>query len=324
MTFGLVATRGAGYLLDFLDDAAAAGGRVIAQTHCRGISVLLSFKTRVPFDSAARVARVSYAARGRAAARRCGIPSGAAHSSTRPRTPTYATYRGVGAQARPPDFEGIRVYRHGLPPNPSVADVARERGVHPVEAMVDLAVETDFEQLFIQPSLYAAGRRGAAACIAPPAGGDDVLRFRRAPEPDRRLVDPHPPAGLLGARPRGVHARGGGPDDHAGARAGVGILRPRSVARGHGGRPQRLRSASASGRPCPGWSTTCPAAGGASCNSRSGSGRRSSTAWSRSTTASRPATRPAGSSAATSPDRPRTMRRRTTRRVVLRRMGQRV
>ena len=50
MTFGLVATRGAGYLLDFLDDAAAAGGRVIAQTHCRGISVVLSFKTRVPFD----------------------------------------------------------------------------------------------------------------------------------------------------------------------------------------------------------------------------------------------------------------------------------
>ncbi len=26
--------------------------------------------------------------------------------------------------------------------------------MHPVEAMVDLALETDFEQLFIQPSLY--------------------------------------------------------------------------------------------------------------------------------------------------------------------------
>ena len=50
MTFGLVATRGAGYLLDFLDDAAAAGARMIAQTHSRGISVLLSLKTRLPFD----------------------------------------------------------------------------------------------------------------------------------------------------------------------------------------------------------------------------------------------------------------------------------
>ena len=50
LTFGLVATREAGHLLDFLDDVAAAGGRAIAQTHCRGISVLLSLKTRLPFD----------------------------------------------------------------------------------------------------------------------------------------------------------------------------------------------------------------------------------------------------------------------------------
>src|SRR3712207_7378940 len=47
----------------------------------------------------------------------------------------YAAFTGVGAQARPPDFEGIRVYEQGLPPNPSVADVARQRGVHPAEAM---------------------------------------------------------------------------------------------------------------------------------------------------------------------------------------------
>ena len=66
----------------------------------------------------------------------------------------YRRWRGVGAQARPPDFEGIRVYRQGLPPNPSVADVARERGVHPAEAMIDLCVESGGDQLFIQPSLY--------------------------------------------------------------------------------------------------------------------------------------------------------------------------
>ena len=66
----------------------------------------------------------------------------------------YAAYTGVGAQARPPDFEGIRVYLHGLPPNPTVADVARERGVHPAEAMIDLCVASGGDQLFIQPSLY--------------------------------------------------------------------------------------------------------------------------------------------------------------------------
>src|SRR4051794_25949612 len=36
--------------LGLLDETAAQGGRMFAQTHCRGVSVLLSFKTRLPFD----------------------------------------------------------------------------------------------------------------------------------------------------------------------------------------------------------------------------------------------------------------------------------
>ena len=66
----------------------------------------------------------------------------------------YTAYTGVGAQARPPDFDGIRIYEHGLPPNPSVADVAKERNVHPAEAMIELCVGSGGDQLFIQPSLY--------------------------------------------------------------------------------------------------------------------------------------------------------------------------
>ena len=55
---------------------------------------------------------------------------------------------------RPPDYDGIRVYERGLPPNPSVREVAARRGVSPARAMIDLAVESDFEVLFMQPSLY--------------------------------------------------------------------------------------------------------------------------------------------------------------------------
>jgi N-acyl-D-aspartate/D-glutamate deacylase len=66
----------------------------------------------------------------------------------------YTAWRGIGAMPRKPDFEGIKVYRNGLPPNPSVADVARARGVSPARAMIDLALETDGRQLYIQPSLY--------------------------------------------------------------------------------------------------------------------------------------------------------------------------
>jgi N-acyl-D-amino-acid deacylase len=153
LTFGLVATKSAGVLLDFMDEAAAAGGRFIAQTHCRGISVLLSFKSRLPFD----LIPAWQEFRARPEAEQL---TGLRQAETRGRLVDaardfdYGPFRQVGAQARPPDFEGIRVYRQGLPPNPSVADVARARGVHPVEAMIDLAVETGLEQLFIQPSLY--------------------------------------------------------------------------------------------------------------------------------------------------------------------------
>ncbi len=66
----------------------------------------------------------------------------------------YSQWRGIGAMPRKPDFDGIRVYERGLPPNPTINEVAAQRGVTPVEAMIDLAIETDLGQLFIQPSLY--------------------------------------------------------------------------------------------------------------------------------------------------------------------------
>jgi N-acyl-D-aspartate/D-glutamate deacylase len=153
MTFGLVATRGAGYLLDFLDDAAAAGARVIAQTHCRGISVLLSLKTRLPFDllpSWADLRALPVAEQ----LRQLTDPDLRRPYVDAAVTAEYGRWTGVGAQARPPDFDGIRVYRSGLPPNPTVAEVAASRGVHPAEAMIDLCVESQGDQLFIQPSRY--------------------------------------------------------------------------------------------------------------------------------------------------------------------------
>jgi N-acyl-D-amino-acid deacylase len=153
ITFGMVATRWSGYLLDFLDESAEVGGRFIAQTHCRGISVLLSLKTRLPFDLIDSWSEL----RSRTLAdqlRILGDPEAKRPYVQAAIDADYSRWSGVGAQARPPDFDGIRVYEHGLPPNPSVAEVAATRGVHPAEAMIDLSVESGGNQLFIQPSLY--------------------------------------------------------------------------------------------------------------------------------------------------------------------------
>jgi N-acyl-D-aspartate/D-glutamate deacylase len=153
LTFGLMATRSSERLLDFLDEVALTGGRVIAQTHCRGISVLLSLKTRLPFDllpawHGLRALPLSEQLRtlGDPQDRKPFVDA-AVHGD-------YRGWTGVGAQARPPDFEGIRLYEQGLPPNPSVADIGRARGVHPAEAMIDLCAESGGDALFIQPSLY--------------------------------------------------------------------------------------------------------------------------------------------------------------------------
>jgi N-acyl-D-aspartate/D-glutamate deacylase len=153
LTFGLVATKSSDYLLDFLDEAAAGGARVIAQTHCRGISVLLSLKTKLPFDlipswEDLRTLPVDQQVR------ILGDPEGKKPYVDAAVHARYEEWTGVGAQARPPDFDGIKVYQHGLPPNPSVADVGRHRAVHPAEAMIDLCVESHGDQLFIQPSRY--------------------------------------------------------------------------------------------------------------------------------------------------------------------------
>jgi N-acyl-D-aspartate/D-glutamate deacylase len=153
VTFGLLATAGAEELIAFLDDMAAAGGRAVAQTHCRGVSVVLSLRTRLPFDllpewRELRALPVDEQLRTLAdPVRRQRYVDAAVHAE-------YGRFTGLGAAIRPPDFDGIRVYRRGLPPNPSVADIARERGTHPAEAMIELCAESGGDQLFVQPSLY--------------------------------------------------------------------------------------------------------------------------------------------------------------------------
>ena len=51
MTFGVSSgIAGRSELLDLIDATVAAGGRMFGQSHSRGISVVISFLTRLPFD----------------------------------------------------------------------------------------------------------------------------------------------------------------------------------------------------------------------------------------------------------------------------------
>ncbi len=113
MTFGMVATRASGFLLDFLDEAADAGARMIAQTHCRGISVLLSLKTRLPFDLIPAWHDLRGPS-GRGAARG-SRPSRAAPALSRRRG--RCRLRTVDGRRRPGAAAGLRRHQ-GLPARP--------------------------------------------------------------------------------------------------------------------------------------------------------------------------------------------------------------
>ena len=150
-TFGVLSTTRSGDdwrgQLELIDSAAARGGRMYGQSHAREFSVLLSFKTRMPFDvlpewQEVRALPLAEQARAlRDPALRAKLVDAAHHGN-------YG--RAIGAEARKPDFDWIRILDQPVPPNPTVAEVAAQRGVDPVELMINLALDSDFDQFFVQ------------------------------------------------------------------------------------------------------------------------------------------------------------------------------
>ncbi len=134
--------------LDLLDETAAAGGRMFAQVHSRGLNVVLSFKTQLPFDHlpAWKPFRALPLAEQRQRLRdpetRRRLIAGAHETPDR---------RALGTEARPFPYEWIFLYDDVAGPHRTVAEIARERGVDPAEAMIDLALEKDLDRFFVHP-----------------------------------------------------------------------------------------------------------------------------------------------------------------------------
>jgi N-acyl-D-aspartate/D-glutamate deacylase len=61
----------------------------------------------------------------------------------------------------------MQVLERPVPPNPAVADAARDRGVDPVTYLIDRSLESDFDQFFVQTNA--------------PFDHDDVARILRHP-----------------------------------------------------------------------------------------------------------------------------------------------
>ncbi|MFN0070210.1 MAG: N-acyl-D-amino-acid deacylase family protein [Chloroflexota bacterium] len=134
--------------LDLLDETAVAGGRMFAQVHTRALSAVLSFKTQTPFDRLPvwKDIRALPHAEQKAKLADPSLRNTLIENST---ARMDRTARGL--EAKPPEYDWLFVLDNVEGPHRSVAEVARERGQHPVETMIELAVETDLNQFFLQP-----------------------------------------------------------------------------------------------------------------------------------------------------------------------------
>ena len=153
ITFGMFSIRVAPNFwrpyYDLANETAKAGGRMTIQAHSRALNVLLSFEAHTPFDKwdMWKDIRSLPLAEQKAKLRDPAIKRALVDVAKAP----YKGPRIVGAEARPPDWDWVFLMDSMSSNQRRMSDVARERGVHPAEAMIDIALEHDLKVFFRQP-----------------------------------------------------------------------------------------------------------------------------------------------------------------------------
>jgi N-acyl-D-amino-acid deacylase len=132
--------------LALIDSTAQAGGRMFGQTHTRGISHVLSFKGRLQFDDFPEWAEV----RGLSIEEQRKAFSDPERRRRLVECTKKGGYRTGGGEPRTPDYGNMYVVYSAVSRNPTVAELAVKRNKDPVEVMMDLALESNFNQLFMQ------------------------------------------------------------------------------------------------------------------------------------------------------------------------------
>ncbi len=134
---------------DIIERTAQRGGRMFAQVHSRALNVLLSFETQLPFDKWEywREIRALPLADQKKALLDPEKRRRLVEIASRP-------YEGPlvrGTEARPPEWDWIFALDKMDGPHRSMADLARQRNTHPVELMIDMALERDMKFFMMQP-----------------------------------------------------------------------------------------------------------------------------------------------------------------------------
>ena len=125
----------------------AAGGCMFGQAHPRGVTILMSFLGQLPFDKLPEWSKLRT------------LPTD--QQKQRLRDPelcarlVHEAHHGdyghaIGPEARKPDWAQFFVFDRPFPPYPTVSAEAARRGRDPVQTMIDMALESDFQRTFLQ------------------------------------------------------------------------------------------------------------------------------------------------------------------------------
>ena len=158
--FGVLATRQGEdpnpwqYQTRYIDDTVAAGGRMFGQGTTRSINAIFSLKSYLPFDvlPAWRPIRALPLEEQKRrlrdpAVRRALIE---AEAGMKPRDKTFQGGGAATTDPRKPDYANLFALKGVDWDDPTVDQLAKARGQHPVEVMIDLSLADD-DQIYVQP-----------------------------------------------------------------------------------------------------------------------------------------------------------------------------
>jgi N-acyl-D-amino-acid deacylase len=158
--FGVLATKqgddptGWAYQTKYIDDTVAAGGRMFGQGTTRSINAIFSLKSYLPFDvlPAWRKVRDLPMAEQK---RRLADPEVrrelvAAEEKMKPRDNVFQGGGAATTDPRKPDYSNLFAMKGVDWDDPTVEQLAKSRGQHPVEVMIDLSLANE-NQVYVQP-----------------------------------------------------------------------------------------------------------------------------------------------------------------------------
>ncbi len=142
------------YQLDYLYECAAAGATVWGQSGTRSINAIFSLKSYLPFDALPawrelrRLPLAEQKARLADPATRQRLV--AEEARMKPRDNVFQGGGAATTDPRRPDYDNLYAMMDVEWNDPTVAELARARGRHPVEVMIDLSLAND-NQVYVQP-----------------------------------------------------------------------------------------------------------------------------------------------------------------------------